>query len=1122
MSRVSEPRKSLWRHLAEWWNPPAREPLRESFTYQDWVTGWADMFNARMNWADGWSLPGVPNARRQGSDFPLVRSENDLTLIRTQSRILCGTNDYAQGFLNGVAGYVLGDGLTYRVSPKADLLETTQEYAKNVGKACQKIVDRHLKRNQWWGGEQPGLEQEFFRRTRRDGEAALKHFANDDGTVDERFIEPDMIRQPPNTTPQEWSYGIRNPVKPYPDVATHLEFYVCWDYDLLSGVKYDAEEILFYRVNVDRNIKRGMPDFFADSWTTLDLAAKLRNALGEGATQQASIAFIRQHATARKEVVEAFVSGNADFKRPEFGTGEGPSKLIDYKLHRKGTTLDIPKPLEYVEPPGGKNAPAHIQVADLLLRSAGRRWNAPEWLTSGDSSNNNYASSMTAENPFVIQIKCQQKAYCEVLKSAPWYALRHWIRTNGLTVNGRKLEWDEVKDLVEIEVTAPSPVSRERDKEANVDKIYVEMGSKSPQIVAEEQGYDWHRVVRDREEASKIQQKLAPPPLMPGGPGSNGKPQNGQQRNNGATNAQLERNNGNANGYPQQESDDRRWVRRILREAGAFDPTKHPRDKDGKFIPIGELAAAQHAGPDSPEAQALREKVHPRDREKLERRLTGGKAGKRKAAALAALKAVPSAAQVTKEPAIAGAYAAGRAELPSDNPPALPNNEPMDFQRWRSVPPSERPSTPPPPPEPTGPRADKQRELTRLLMSGSLPIDVSDRVHQILGSKPSSFRQSLEKATDEQIVQAYDVALRTKPPAPEPAPAFQFHPKIPVYVRGDIDPNVAASYGAHWSDDANAYVVSSHDKARVMKAALPNLTYTMPKDLVEFYHPELKRPAGESDVFHEHEGWLIEDNNWIGEKIKKLKGEGKDQKQAVAIALHMAKERGIKESTDAHGHEHEPGGSPKGGQFAPKGGGLSKSGRQPPVADSPTSFLVKISLREADLPDIHHDGITEIKFTEGHYIPGGRAGTEGITEAYGIYSTRTRAITLASNAYSQNPEANRFGNGNIAVFGGAVVLHEIGHNVHIAKMTDAACDEWAAISQKGTTARVSAYAQTCQGEHFAEVYREYARGGRHRKALKALEPKAYSFMQKLWRSPAMFLPEGQYAEVANFERRYIG
>jgi hypothetical protein len=170
---------------------------------------------------------------------------------------------------------------------------------------------------------------------------------------------------------------------------------------------------------------------------------------------------------------------------------------------------------------------------------------------------------------------------------------------------------------------------------------------------------------------------------------------------------------------------------------------------------------------------------------------------------------------------------------------------------------------------------------------------------------------------------------------------------------------------------------------------------------------------------------------------------------------------------------------------------------KPTIAESPTAWLIKNQITD-HIPADHMDLLVGIDFQEHQYIHG--MTTLGVIDAYGVYRTQSRVISLSSNK------------DNIAVIGGGTVLHEVGHHVHLAKMTDAAALEWSKISEHGTHAMISAYARTNQGEHFAEAYRAYAKGGRDRAALKNLEPASYKFMAKVFKTNSkMLLPNGSLA-----------
>ncbi len=223
-----------------------------------------------------------------------------------------------------------------------------------------------------------------------------------------------------------------------------------------------------------------------------------------------------------------------------------------------------------------------------------------------------------------------------------------------------------------------------------------------------------------------------------------------------------------------------------------------------------------------------------------------------------------------------------------------------------------------------------------------------------------------------------------------------------------------------------------------------------------------------------------------------------------------------------HGeHDQESHGNREGGSGGSSGEArASKSdmarGATVTIGSSPTAFVIRATVEEANLPQIHADGVA-VNFQEGALIQ-----TGGVSEAYGVYQPASGEITMASNAYSQQDDSmNVMGSQNIRVLGGAVVLHEIGHHVHLAKLTDESASKWAEISNHGLLARISSYARTNTGEHFAEAYRAYARGGTYRATLKALEPQSYSFMQSLWNKPENFRESGSNRAASSwYEDRY--
>jgi len=95
------------------------------------------------------------NDRRFGRDFPVYLTELDLQALRFPSRVLCRTNSYAIGMLEGWVSYVAGAGFASEVQARPG-----QDVARPLVNKLQEVIDEFKLRNQWDGGEQPGLEEE--------------------------------------------------------------------------------------------------------------------------------------------------------------------------------------------------------------------------------------------------------------------------------------------------------------------------------------------------------------------------------------------------------------------------------------------------------------------------------------------------------------------------------------------------------------------------------------------------------------------------------------------------------------------------------------------------------------------------------------------------------------------------------------------------------------------------------------------------------------------------------------------------------------------------------------------------------------------------------------------------
>ena len=147
-----------------------------------------------------------------------------------------------------------------------------------------------------------------------------------------------------------------------------------------------AEEIQHLKANVDLCSPRGLPTWYALR-THFDRAMRLLRNITSVAEVQASIAAIRKHVGASRDMVNRALSKEAT---PAM-TPAGP---LNVKRYAPGTILDIPETLEFTFTQGGIDIQRYVAGIQAELRAIGAALAMPEYMISGDSSNASYASTM--------------------------------------------------------------------------------------------------------------------------------------------------------------------------------------------------------------------------------------------------------------------------------------------------------------------------------------------------------------------------------------------------------------------------------------------------------------------------------------------------------------------------------------------------------------------------------------------------------------------------------------------------------------------------------------------------------------------------------------------------------
>lgn len=446
------------------------------------------------------------DVRSNGGAAPLIRSEQDLAILRTPAIILAMTNTYAQGLIHGLTAYVIGEGYTY----SADVPD--EKLYPGLRAAYQAVIDEFLELNEWGAngvgeGEQPSIEVECFQRFVVSGEAGISEHYGQSGMTEVRTVEAWQITKPPGTDDREWSYGVNADPE---DMQKALAYHVCYQPGTRGDI-YEKDEFTYLKNNAWRTQKRGITDLAFSLSDTLRLADQLRGNLGEAAAQQAAIVGVEQPATGSTgEWTAGFRAKAAANQTDPLSGGNLP-----YLFVRRGMWKRIPAGFQYAQGPGATNATAHMAVLSGLLRAGATKYNAPEWLLSAEAAAQNYATSLTVNSLFVQRTKMTQKIIRGPFRSLVQRAVERRVRYVGnLTVSqvdpdtGAMIEksypWDAVVKLCKVKVSTPDPEYRDPLQVANKRALEMQNNVLSPQEWCAQENRDFQQTADEIRQAKEL------------------------------------------------------------------------------------------------------------------------------------------------------------------------------------------------------------------------------------------------------------------------------------------------------------------------------------------------------------------------------------------------------------------------------------------------------------------------------------------------------------------------------------------------------------------------------------------------------------------------------------------
>ena len=437
--------------------------------------------------------------RQDGRFLPVYDNEVDLQIIRAMARLLHERVPMAKAKTNRLVDYTVSRGFDWSVTHDSP----------DVQARAEGVLTRFVKNNRWTvEGERDSFAQECI-----DGEF-LAELVLDQGDIVMNYLGSDNLVEPSNPRAIEewlgtdddfvssWLFGVHS--KQY---AVHRpkgyhivrdEGGVDWDY--VPSVRF-----LHWKRNVPLMAARG----FSDHYTThvyLGRADKVVANTAEGAAVQAAIAYIVEHvegtnATQAQNVINSLL--NVNVRDPVNGIQRRGKKIVP------GQRLDIPSGMKYHAGLfGSNNSKIYIDVMESLIRLSGTIDAFPEHMLTGFAGNNNMASSLTAESPFIQGRLADQEVRKMRLMDMFEKVLRLAVQAGMFP----GWSWLDLRESLEISISQPSIVFR--DPVALTQSLSAQKaeGWVSDRTASNELGRDY-----DQEQAN-IEKQKPPPGQEPGGP----------------------------------------------------------------------------------------------------------------------------------------------------------------------------------------------------------------------------------------------------------------------------------------------------------------------------------------------------------------------------------------------------------------------------------------------------------------------------------------------------------------------------------------------------------------------------------------------------------------------------
>lgn len=337
----------------------------------------------------GWHFAGGVGAT---SDTLKAVEPADLDTLRRESRKAYYRHPYGRNIVNSYVKFVIGKGI----------IIDFQEKNKEALVAIIKWWNKFKKVNKWFS-----LQREAVIRSLRDGEFFIRRFLVPGSPPILRFIDPENVSSTDLKAPD----GIETDPD---DVETVIAYHVQQG---TRSIKIPANEIIHFKMGVDRNVRRGRPllESMLGYLTKYDKWLDARIVLNLVRTSFALVRHVKGAPTNLATLRSSIASNKTSTNETDRA-----------KMLRPGTIISATPGVEYEMIGPNLEARDAAQDGRTILMALAAGSGLPDVFVTLDFAQANFASTVTAQNPAIRTFEEHQEIYSE-----PFSEMIMWCLEDG-------------------------------------------------------------------------------------------------------------------------------------------------------------------------------------------------------------------------------------------------------------------------------------------------------------------------------------------------------------------------------------------------------------------------------------------------------------------------------------------------------------------------------------------------------------------------------------------------------------------------------------------------------------------------------------------------------------------